>query len=73
MEGLLACRHEFLFDLETAGSEDDGEGEPEAAVGGERGGTEGVADSHLPTSRCQRWIQREHKVCRATHHMPASN
>lgn len=35
-------------DVEAAGGQDDGEGEPEAAVGGERGGTEGVANSHFP-------------------------
>jgi hypothetical protein len=37
-----------VSDGEAAGSQDDGEGDPEAAVGGERGGTEGVADGHFP-------------------------
>ena len=37
-----------FYDLETAGCEDDGEGEPETAVGGEGGGSEGVAYCHFP-------------------------
>ncbi|KAH8695133.1 hypothetical protein BGW36DRAFT_429020 [Talaromyces proteolyticus] len=35
-------------DIEASGGEDDGEGEPEAAVGSECGSTEGVTDGHFP-------------------------
>lgn len=42
------CGCECLFDLEAAGSENDGEGEPEAAVGGKRGSTESITNSHFP-------------------------
>lgn len=34
--------------LETTGSQDDGERNPETTIRGQRGGTKGVADSHLP-------------------------
>lgn len=37
-----------LADGEATGCQDDGEGDPEAAVGGEGGGTEGVANGHFP-------------------------
>lgn len=37
-----------VSDGEAAGGQDDGEGEPEAAVGGESSGTKGVADGHFP-------------------------
>lgn len=39
------------FDGEAAGGEEDGEGDPETAVGGEGGGAEGVADCHFPGER----------------------
>lgn len=38
-------------DGEAAGGQDDGEGDPEAAVRGERRGSEGVAHGHFP-GRC---------------------
>ena len=41
-------RHELSFDVKAAGCEDDGEREPETAVGGERSCTKGVSDSHFP-------------------------
>ena len=37
-----------LLDLETARSQDDGKGDPEAAVGRQCSGTESVAHSHFP-------------------------
>lgn len=46
-----------FFDLKTAWGEDDGEGEPEAAVRGESGSAEGVANGHFPFKR-----PRQHHV-----------
>lgn len=37
-----------LLNVEATGGEDDGEGEPEAAIGGEGSGAESVADGHFP-------------------------
>ena len=51
-EGIIeiprACFFERGDDFESAWGEDDSEGEPEAAVGGEGGGAEGVAYGHFP-------------------------
>lgn len=38
----------LIFDLKATGGQNDGEGDPEAAVGRECSGTEGVADGHFP-------------------------
>jgi len=43
-----AVRRQSGFDLETAGGQDDGDGDPETTVGRERRGTESVADRHFP-------------------------
>ena len=42
------CGNDGFFDFEAAGSEEDGEGDPESAVGGESCSTECVANSHFP-------------------------
>lgn len=39
------------YDVETAGCEDDGEGEPKSAVRRECSGTEGVSNGHFPARR----------------------
>lgn len=48
---LALLAHVCLLDLEATGCQDDSEGEPETAVRGEGGGTEGIADGHFPISR----------------------
>lgn len=62
MECLRTCLLEQTLNLEAAWSEDDSEGEPETAVGGERCGTEGVAYCHFPG--CDTFISAEaSRVC----------
>jgi hypothetical protein len=46
--GVGACAAVRRSDVEAAWGEDDGDGDPEAAVRGERGGTECVSYGHLP-------------------------
>jgi hypothetical protein len=48
VEGVGACAAEGSDDVETAGGEGDADRDPEAAIGGERGSTESVANSHFP-------------------------
>lgn len=43
--------HDGFLDLEAARRENNGKCKPEATVGGKRGGTKGVAHSHLPTGQ----------------------
>lgn len=46
--GILIGALQLGNNVEAARSKDDSEGEPETTVRGQCGGTEGVADSHLP-------------------------
>jgi hypothetical protein len=46
--GITACLAKSLADLESTGSQDDSESEPETTVGRESGGTKGVTDGHFP-------------------------
>lgn len=59
-------------DVEATGGEHDTDGDPEASVGGESCGTEGVSYGHFPVSR----IRLRGNCCilgRKTYHMPASS
>lgn len=74
-EGVGARGREGFFDLETARGQDDGEGDPEAAVGGEGGGAEGVAHGHFP-GECMFSIHHvRHSIPgrSGTHHIPANS
>ena len=46
--GSLVSRLDGRFDRESTGSDDDGEGDPEATVRRESGRTKGVAHGHFP-------------------------
>jgi hypothetical protein len=50
---------ELGFDVDWAGDEYDGEGDPEAAVGGEGGGAEGVAYGHFPDCGLVFYLDRD--------------
>ena len=64
---------QLLDDLESAGSENDAKGNPEASVGRERGSTERIADGHLPGFWSVQQSKREAASGKSTYHMPASN
>ena len=60
-KGIHELGPELVHDLKATGGENDGKGEPEAAVGGEGGGAEGVADGHFPKQTSSATI---HSLCR---------
>jgi hypothetical protein len=60
------------YDVEAAGGEHDADGDPEASVGGESCGTEGVSYGHFPVSRI-RLRGNCYILGRKTYHMPASS
>ena len=72
------------LDLEASRSEDDGESKPEAAIGGQSSGAEGIANSHFPVDGRGQQMKspniassiafsiRELRIL-ITYHMPASN
>lgn len=49
---VTSCGNDTLFDIEASRCQDDCEGNPEPAIGGECGSTEGVANSHFPIVTC---------------------
>jgi hypothetical protein len=61
VEGLFSTRSKnTFFNVKASGCQDNCEREPEATVGGERGGTESITNGHFPVVACQKLLQLEH-------------